>query len=113
MGRCGRGALYHPVVSKLLVAVALAMTLAQASGALALLDVDFCDASCAGESRDAGCPPTAECCACCAVPPSLRAERAAAPALSARETPLPEARGERPPLPDPVDVFHVPLRAAA
>jgi hypothetical protein len=53
------------------------MTLAQASGALALLDVDFRATSCAGELSDPACPPSADCCACCATAPGARAVGAA------------------------------------
>jgi hypothetical protein len=100
-------------VSKLLTALALLMTLAQASGALALADVDFCATACAGETREQGCPPSADCCACCATAPSTTIDRPAVRRLDERTRALPSARLERLPLPTVADVFHVPLRAAA
>jgi hypothetical protein len=100
-------------VSKLLAALALVMMLAQSSGALALAGVDACSAPCAGESRDAGCVPAADCCACCAVPPSASTVRPALAGLPPISASLPSERALRPPRPAPADVFHVPLRASA
>ena len=100
-------------VSKLLAALALVMLLAQASGALALAGIDACAAPCAGESQDSGCAPTADCCACCAVPPSASSVRPTLSGLAPASAPLPSARVERPPRPAPADVFHVPLLASA
>jgi hypothetical protein len=100
-------------VSKLLAALALVMTFAQASGALALWDVDFCATSCAGELSDPACPPSADCCACCASVPGARAVGAADVALQPPTFALAFARPLRLPPSGPADVFHVPLPAAA
>ena len=94
-------------------ALALVMLLAQSSGALALVGVDACASPCSGESQDAGCVPTADCCACCAVSPSVSGVRPALAGLPPASASLPSARVERLPRPEPADVFHVPLRASA
>jgi hypothetical protein len=103
-------------VGRLLVAIALVMTLAQASGALAFAAVDACTDPCAAQSPEAperGCPPSADCCSCCAAPPATSVARPMLVLLPASSTALAAARSERPPLPKAADVFHVPLASAA
>jgi hypothetical protein len=100
-------------VGRFLVAIALVMTLAQASGTLAFAAIDACSDPCPAESPDQGCPPSSDCCSCCATAPSTTFARPALVWLGAASVPLPAAPAERPPPPAAADVFHVPLAIAA
>jgi hypothetical protein len=100
-------------MSRLLAAVALVMCLAQSSGALSLLQIDFCAEPCPVGTQDGGCLPTSECCACCASPRSQVGEASPPVPQPSDTVRLSSADPHTLVLTDPNEVFHVPRVAAA
>jgi hypothetical protein len=89
--------------------VALALFVAQATGAWTLLSAEpECEASCPGDGPHGECPPGCQLCACCSTP------RTVPPTLGS-PLPLPSVGqgllvlGDNVPLsPDPDEILHVP-----
>lgn len=100
-------------VVRIVLAITLALFLAQATGIAAFAQSDDCEENCPGDAPDGHCPPDCDACFCCpSARPILPVQFAVDPRLPLLG-PVSWSSDMLPRSADPREIFHIPKRQLA